>query len=55
MRTPVLVVAGQGDTEGVVTHLLRRAGTVVVRHRFDGHVVQRSLTSLREQVPVTTE
>ena len=55
MRTPVLVVAGQGDTDGLVTALLRRAGTIVVRHRFDGHVVQRSVTSLRDQVPVTTE
>jgi len=55
VRTPVLVVAGQGDTDGVVMALLRKEGTTVVRHRFDGHVVQRSLTSLRNGTPVTTE
>jgi G3E family GTPase len=55
MRTPVLVVAGQGDTDGAVTALLRAQGTFVVRHRLDGHVVKRSVTNLRNGTPVTTE
>ncbi|VBA45381.1 ribosome hibernation factor-recruiting GTPase MRF [Mycobacterium attenuatum] len=55
MRTPVLLVAGQGDTDGAVTALLRAEGTFVVRHRFDGHVVERSVTNLRNGTPVTTE
>jgi G3E family GTPase len=55
MRTPVLVVAGHGDTDGVVTALLRAEGTFVVRHRFDGHVVERSVTNLRNGIPVITE
>lgn len=41
MRTPVIVVAGQGRTGDVVSELLRAAGTVLVEHRFDGHVVRR--------------
>ena len=49
MRTPVLVVAGHGDTDGVVTALLRAEGTFVVRHRFDGHVVERSVTNLLDR------
>ncbi len=55
MRTPVLVVAGQGDTHGAVAALLRAGGTFVVQHRFDGHVVERSVTNLRNGTPVTTE
>lgn len=55
MRTPVLIVGGQGDTGGVVAALLRQPGTVVVRHRFDGQVVQRSMTRLRHGTPVTSD
>ena len=36
MRTPVILVAGQKDTDPVVGALLRTPGTVVVEHRFDG-------------------
>ncbi|HZA09745.1 ribosome hibernation factor-recruiting GTPase MRF [Mycobacterium sp.] len=43
MRTPVVLVAGHGDTDAVTGTLLRRAGTLVVEHRFDGHVVRRTL------------
>lgn len=43
MRTPVVIVAGQGDTDGVVNALLEQDGTLVVRHRFDGQVVKRSV------------
>ena len=41
MRTPVIVVAGQGDAADVVDELCRAPGTVLVEHRFDGHVVRR--------------
>ncbi|MCV7429403.1 ribosome hibernation factor-recruiting GTPase MRF [Mycobacterium montefiorense] len=46
MRTPVVLVAGQGDTDAVTGALLRGPGTVVVEHRFDGHVVRRTTTML---------
>jgi hypothetical protein len=38
MRTPVVLVAGQGDTDAVTGGLLRQPGTVIVEHHFDGHV-----------------
>lgn len=41
MRTPVIVVAGQGETGHVTAELLNMPGTVMVEHRFDGHVVRR--------------
>jgi hypothetical protein len=48
MRTPVLLVAGQGDTDAVLGALLRQPGTLVVEHRFDGHIVRRTLVTLRD-------
>jgi G3E family GTPase len=45
MRTPVVVVAGQGGTKDIVDVLTGRTGTVVVRHRFDGQVVVRSVST----------
>jgi len=45
MRTPVVLVAGQGRTEDMVDVLADRTGTVVVRHRFDGQVVVRSVST----------
>lgn len=48
MRTPVVLVAGDGDGDAVTGALLRCPGTVVVEHRFDGHVVQRTTTALRD-------
>jgi G3E family GTPase len=48
MRTPVVLVAGQGDTDAVAGTLLRRPGTLVVEHRFDGHVVCRTTVMLRD-------
>ena len=48
MRTPVFLVTGQGDTNAVAGVLLRRPGTVVVEHRFDGQVVRRTLVGLRD-------
>jgi len=47
MRTPVVLVAGQKDTDPVVGALLRRSGTVIVEHRFDGHVVRRTMVMLQ--------
>ena len=48
MRTPVVLVAGQGGTDAVAGALLRKPGTVVVEHRFDGQVVRRTLVVLRD-------
>src|ERR1700728_4637042 len=48
MRTPVVLVAGQGGTDTVAGALLRKPGTVVVEHRFDGQVVRRTLVVLRD-------
>jgi G3E family GTPase len=48
MRTPVLLVTGQGETDSVVGELVSRQGTLVVAHRFDGQVVRRRVTSLRD-------
>lgn len=47
MRTPVLFVTGQGDVDALAAELLRRRGTLVVAHRFDGHVVRRTVSVLR--------
>jgi G3E family GTPase len=55
MRTPVLLVGGQGDTDAVVGGLLRQPGTLVVEHRFDGHIVRRTLVTLRDGELITTE
>ncbi|KUI41252.1 hypothetical protein AU197_01575 [Mycobacterium sp. IS-1590] len=45
MRTPVVLICGQGDTDGIAEALARASGTVVVRHRYDGQVVVRSVTT----------
>jgi G3E family GTPase len=55
MRTPVVLVAGQGDTDAVAGAFLRRPGTVLVEHRFDGHVVRRTLAVLRDGELVSAE
>ncbi|TDO08897.1 G3E family GTPase [Mycobacterium sp. BK086] len=55
VRTPVLLVAGQDDTESVARNLLRQERTVVVHHRFDGRVVHRMVTSVQDGVPVTAD
>jgi G3E family GTPase len=55
MRTPVVLVAGQGDTDAVTGVLLRRPGTLVVEHRFDGHVVRRTTATLRQDELVSAE
>ena len=55
MRTPVVLVAGQGGTDAVAGALLRKPGTVVVEHRFDGQVVRRTLVVLRDGDMVIVE
>ena len=55
MRTPVILVAGQTGTDPVVGLLLRTPGTLVVEHRFDGHVVRRTTATLQRGVLTTTE
>jgi len=55
MRTPVILVAGQKDTDPVVGALLRTPGTLVVEHRFDGHVVRRTTATLQHGVLTTAE
>jgi G3E family GTPase len=55
MRTPMVLVTGQGDTNAVAGALLRRPGTVVVEHRFDGHVVRRTTITLRHGELATAE
>src|SRR5882762_10331128 len=55
MRTPVLLVAGQGDADSVAGTLLRGPGTLVVEHRFDGHVVKRTVRNLQDGALVTAE
>lgn len=51
MRTPVIVLTGQGNTDAVAQILLCEAGTVLVEHRFDGHVVHRAVTDLQQGIP----
>jgi G3E family GTPase len=55
VRTPVVLVTGQGDTEAVAHALLQRRGTLVVTHRVEGHVVVRGLTMLRRGAPATAD
>jgi G3E family GTPase len=55
MRTPVVLVAGHGDTDAVTGILLRRPGTLVVEHRFDGHIVRRTVIMLQQGELSTTE
>jgi G3E family GTPase len=55
LRTPVVLVAGQGDTDAVTGALLRRPGSVVVERRFDGHVVRRTTITLRHGELTTAE
>jgi G3E family GTPase len=45
MRTPVVLVCGQGNADVVADVLAQESGTVVVRHQFDGQVVVRSVTT----------
>ena len=48
MQTPAVIVAGQGQSNGVCDVLLKTPGTAVVSHRFDGQVVVRAVTMCRD-------
>lgn len=54
-RTPLIVVAGQQITDHVCQVLAQAPGTIVVRHRYDGHVVVRTVTIARDGRPHTSE
>lgn len=55
MRKPVVLVAGQQNTDPVVGTLLRTCGTLVVEHRFDGYTVRRMTVDLQHGVLTTAE
>lgn len=55
MRTPVVLVTGRGDADGVSRVLMEEAGTVVVGHDFDGQVVRRRVTNVQHGVPTSAE
>jgi len=55
VRTPVLLIAGQDDTDVAARILLRHERTLLVRHHFDGHVVHRLVTNLRNGVPAAAD
>ncbi|MGW0159818.1 ribosome hibernation factor-recruiting GTPase MRF [Mycobacterium sp. NPDC003323] len=55
MRTPVLVVAGQGPRSDVVELLTRTPGTVAVGYGSDGHVVIRRVTGKRDDKTIISE
>ncbi|WP_304107753.1 ribosome hibernation factor-recruiting GTPase MRF [Mycolicibacterium bacteremicum] len=55
MRTPVLLVAGQGARTDVVDLLLRTSGTLAVGYATDGHVVIRNVTEMRGAKRIITQ
>lgn len=55
MRTPVVVVTGQSDSEDIAGVLLCGPGTALVEHRFDGHVVHRTTTLVQRGVKLTAD
>ncbi|MGE0214973.1 ribosome hibernation factor-recruiting GTPase MRF [Mycolicibacterium sp.] len=55
MRTPVVLISGQRGTEDIADALLTGPGTALVEHRFDGHVVHRRTTAVRDGVVHTVD
>jgi G3E family GTPase len=55
MRTPLVLVCGQGDADGVAGTLLKSSGTAVIGHESDGHVVRRRVSILRHGQLSTSE
>lgn len=55
MRTPVLLVTGQGNSDAVAGTLMEKPGTLLVAHRFDGQVVRRTVGHLRDGELHTSE
>jgi len=46
MRTPLIMLAGQGGTDSIADRLLHQPGTAVVEHRMEDHIVVRTITTL---------
>ena len=55
MRTPVVLVAGQGHSDAVAGQLMGSPGTLVVGHEFDGQVVRRWVSIMRHGELSTSE
>lgn len=55
MRTPVVLLAGQGDTDVIAEALMNTAGTVLVKHEFDGQVVRRWVGNRQNGMPTWAE
>ncbi len=55
MRTPVVLVAGQGGNDRVAGELLGTPGTLVVGHEYDGQVVRRWVSFVRRGDVSTSE
>jgi G3E family GTPase len=55
MRTSVVLVCGQGDTDRVAGTLMNAPGTAVIGHEFDGQVVRRWVSVLRDGELSTSE
>lgn len=55
MRTPVVLVAGQGDSDRVAGTLMDTPGTLVVGHEYDGQVVRRWVSIMRNGELSTSE
>lgn len=49
MRTPVVLVAGQGTADDVAATLIRTPGTISVGYAIEGHVAIRQITEMRSQ------
>ncbi len=55
MRTPVVMVCGQGDSDGIAGTLMKTPGTAVIGHEFDGQVVRRWVSIVRHGEVCTSE
>jgi G3E family GTPase len=55
MRTPVVLVTGQGDSDRVAGTLMGTPGTLVVGHEYDGQVVRRWVSMMRDGELSTSE
>lgn len=55
MRTPVVLIAGQGDSDRLTGALMATTGTLVVGHEYDGQVVRRWVSTVRNGELLITE
>jgi len=55
MRTPVVLVAGQGHSDRVVDTLIQTPGTLTVAHDYDGQVVRRQISIIDRGTLSTSE